>query len=185
MFKKIIFLMFIVFITALAGGCKDLLIESRVTKITVEDRTHEYIGREIDKREITDQDQIRAILEKFNDYHKDIIKFPGSYHMIKEETMDRHPLETIKQTDPGFFAKVTQDRDHAFREGALPVKVKYLIAMALDAGHGAAGGVTSLARQAVEHGASKEEIMESLYIANFISGVGTVYTASQGLSEVF
>ncbi len=99
--------------------------------------------------------------------------------------MDRHPLETIKKIDPGFFNKVAQDRDHAFKPGALPVKVKYLIGMALDAGHGAAGGVASLARQAMEHGASKEEIMEALYIADFISGVGTVYAASQGLSEVF
>jgi alkylhydroperoxidase/carboxymuconolactone decarboxylase family protein YurZ len=99
--------------------------------------------------------------------------------------MDRHPLETIKKTDPEFFDKVAQSRDHVFKEGALPVKVKYLIAMALDAGHGAVGGVTSLARQAMQHGASKAEIMEALYIANFISGVGTVYTASQGLSEVF
>jgi alkylhydroperoxidase/carboxymuconolactone decarboxylase family protein YurZ len=57
--------------------------------------------------------------------------------------------------------------------------------MALDAARGAEGGAASLARQAMEHGADKEEIMEALRITGFISGVGSVYTASLGLSEVF
>jgi hypothetical protein len=112
MFKKIIFLMFIVFITTLAGGCKHLLIESRVTKITVEDRTHEYIGREIDKREITDQDQIRAILEKLNDYQKDIIKFPGTYHMIIES---ENGERVVLRTDGKNFEVISGLEQRGFR----------------------------------------------------------------------
>ena len=33
--------------------------------------------------------------------------------------------------------------------------------------------------------AGKEEIMEALQVANYISGIGCVYTASLGLAEVF
>jgi alkylhydroperoxidase/carboxymuconolactone decarboxylase family protein YurZ len=102
-----------------------------------------------------------------------------------EEDMDRHPLEPIKELDPEFFDFVAQIRQRAFKEGALSVKTKYLIAMALDAAHGAVGGVTALARLAIKHGASQEEIMEALQVANFISGVGSVYTASFGLADVF
>ena len=99
--------------------------------------------------------------------------------------MNKHPLETIRKLDPEFFEAVVRNSEKAFADGALSAKTKYLIAMALDAAHGAAGGVASLGRQAVEHGASKEEITEALQVANFVSGVGSVYTASFGLAEVF
>ena len=99
--------------------------------------------------------------------------------------MNKHPLETIRKLDPEFFDSLSQVREHAFKEGALSAKTKYLIAMALDAAHGATGGVTALARQAIERGASKEQIIEALHVANYISGVGSVYTASFGMAEVF
>jgi alkylhydroperoxidase/carboxymuconolactone decarboxylase family protein YurZ len=102
-----------------------------------------------------------------------------------EVEMDRHPLETIRKLDPEFFDLVTQSSERAFADGALSAKNKYLLAMALDAAHGATGGVTSLARQAIEHGASKEEIVEAIRVANHVSGAGSVYTASFGLAEVF
>ena len=99
--------------------------------------------------------------------------------------MNRHPLETIQNLDPQFFEKITQYRNFTFQDGALPAKTKYLVAMALDAVHGATAGVTSLARQAMQHGATKEEIMETLHVAGYIDGAGCIYTASAGLSEVF
>jgi alkylhydroperoxidase/carboxymuconolactone decarboxylase family protein YurZ len=99
--------------------------------------------------------------------------------------MDEHPLATIRKLDPEFFESVSRIRESAFREGALSTKTKYLIAMALDAAHGAAGGVTALALQARQHGASREEILEALHVANYISGVGSVYTASIGLANLF
>jgi len=56
--------------------------------------------------------------------------------------------------------------------------------MAFDASFGAVQGVKSLARQAIEAGATKEEIMETLRVAQYISGVGSVYTAAQALKEL-
>ena len=99
--------------------------------------------------------------------------------------MERDPLETIRKLDPGFFDFVAQSRERAFADGALSAKIKYLIAMVLDAAHGATGGVTALARQAINHGAGKEEIIEALQVANYVTGVGSVYTASFSLAEVF
>jgi alkylhydroperoxidase/carboxymuconolactone decarboxylase family protein YurZ len=56
--------------------------------------------------------------------------------------------------------------------------------MVLDAVHGAPDGVKSLAREAIKAGATKEEIAEALRVAQYICGVGCVYTAARALKEV-
>ena len=98
--------------------------------------------------------------------------------------MSTHPLQPIMDHDPALFELVSREREFTFRDGALPARTKYLIAMALDAAHGAANGVASLARLALEHGASREELFEALHVANFVSGVGSVYTAAAALGEM-
>ena len=57
--------------------------------------------------------------------------------------------------------------------------------MAFDASYGAVNGVKSLVQQALEAGATKEEIAEALRVAQYISGVGCIYTAGQALKELF
>jgi alkylhydroperoxidase/carboxymuconolactone decarboxylase family protein YurZ len=98
--------------------------------------------------------------------------------------MSSHPLQPIKDHDPGLFEEVRRAREFALQEGALPVRIKYLIAMALDAAHGTSTGAASLARQALEHGATREELLETLRVAHYISGAGSVYTAAAGLGEI-
>jgi alkylhydroperoxidase/carboxymuconolactone decarboxylase family protein YurZ len=56
--------------------------------------------------------------------------------------------------------------------------------MVLDAVHGASEGVQALAREAIEAGATKKEITEALRVAQYICGVGCVYTAARALREV-
>ena len=79
---------------------------------------------------------------------------------------------------------VNDTRDLALADGALPRKIKLLIAMVLDVVHGAPEGVKSLAREAIKAGATKEEIAEALRVAQYICGVGCVYTAARALKEV-
>jgi trans-aconitate methyltransferase len=45
-------------------------------------------------------------------------------------------------------------------------------------------GVQALAREAIRAGASKEEIAEALRVAQYVCGVGCVYTAARALKEV-
>ena len=40
------------------------------------------------------------------------------------------------------------------------------------------------ASRAMKAGATKEEIMETLRVAQYISGVGSAYTAAQALKEI-
>jgi len=57
--------------------------------------------------------------------------------------------------------------------------------MALDASHGAIQGVKALAQLAMQAGATKEEIAEALRVVQYISGVGSVYTAAHAFEELF
>ena len=99
--------------------------------------------------------------------------------------MAEHPLTIFETTDPELRKLIRTSNDFTFADGALPKKIKLLIAMALDAAHGTSDGVKSLAGQAMQAGATKEEVMEAMRVANYISGVGAVYTAAKAFKEMF
>jgi alkylhydroperoxidase/carboxymuconolactone decarboxylase family protein YurZ len=98
--------------------------------------------------------------------------------------MTEHPLKPIEDLDPKLFNLIEQTRQLALGDGALPRKFKLLIAIALDAAHGSVDGVASLSRVALQAGATKEEIAEALRVAQYISGVGSIYTASRALKQL-
>lgn len=98
--------------------------------------------------------------------------------------MNQNPLEFIKENDQALFNNISASRNLAFQDGALSLKNKLLIALALDASHSAVNGVISLAKQALDAGATKAEIMDALRVTYFISGVGSIYTAAQALNEI-
>jgi len=99
--------------------------------------------------------------------------------------MPESPLKVFETIDPELVNTVEGARKLAFTDGALPSKYKYLIAMALDAAHGAEKGTGSLAQAAINAGASKEEVAEALRVTYFISGAGSTYTAARALSGWF
>lgn len=99
--------------------------------------------------------------------------------------MPEHPLSPIMKLDPKLMEHLRAADDVVYADGALPKRIKLLIALAFDAAHGAEQGVTALARAATREGASKDEIMEALRVAYHLSGVGSVYTAAAGLRAAF
>ena len=98
--------------------------------------------------------------------------------------MSFDPLRKLKTVNPTLYKRMQETSETAFSNGKIPVKYKFLIAMALDACEGAENGVTSLAAQAIEQGATKEEIAEVLEVLHFVCGGGSIYTASIGLSKI-
>ncbi len=98
--------------------------------------------------------------------------------------MPEHPLKIYEDLDPKLLKLVKDTQDLALADGALSRKTKLLIAMVLDAVHGATEGVQSLAVQAIKAGATKEEISEALRVAQYVCGVGCVYTAARALKDV-
>jgi alkylhydroperoxidase/carboxymuconolactone decarboxylase family protein YurZ len=99
--------------------------------------------------------------------------------------MAEHPLKIFEKIDPDLLKLVRETNTFALADGALPRKIKFLIAMALDASEGAVEGVKALAEQAMKAGATREEIVETIRVAQYISGVGSVYTAARALRELF
>lgn len=99
--------------------------------------------------------------------------------------MAENPLKIFEKLDSELLKLVENTSDFTLEEGALTRKFKLLIAMALDASKGTVQGVKSLAHAAMQAGATKEEIMETLRVAQFISGVGCVYTAAHAFRELF
>mgnify|MGYP001034148583 CR=1 FL=1 len=98
--------------------------------------------------------------------------------------MSENPLKILEKLDPELLKLVENTNRFALADGALPRKFKLLIAMALDASLGAIQGVKALARAAIQAGATKEEITEAVRVANYISGVGSVYTSAEALKEL-
>jgi len=99
--------------------------------------------------------------------------------------MAENPLARIAELDPTLLEHVKALQSFALDEkGELPKKVRFLIAMALDAAHGAVNGVKSLAMQAKREGATRGEIMEALRVAMYVGGAGCVYTAAAALREI-
>lgn len=98
--------------------------------------------------------------------------------------MTENPLQVIVDQDPELFTLLENTRELAFVEGGIPLKYKFLLAMSLDAANGAVNGVKSLATQAMQAGATKEEIMQAIRITQYIFGVGSVYTASEALKGI-
>jgi alkylhydroperoxidase/carboxymuconolactone decarboxylase family protein YurZ len=98
--------------------------------------------------------------------------------------MPESPLSVIEKLDPELLRLVKDSGESAFADGALPRKTKLLIAMALDAAHGAVGGVRALSQEAMEAGATREEISDALRVTNYVCGVGSVYVAGLALKEV-
>ncbi|OGP89990.1 MAG: 4-carboxymuconolactone decarboxylase [Deltaproteobacteria bacterium RBG_16_47_11] len=99
--------------------------------------------------------------------------------------MAENPLKIFERMDPELIKLVDHTKALALNDGALPRKIKLLIAMALDASQGTSEGVGSLAQQALNAGATKEEIMEAVRVAQYICGVGCVYTAAHAFKDLF
>jgi len=98
--------------------------------------------------------------------------------------MPEDPLGAMSKVDPQAVQRMRSDDEWVFADGALSRKVKLLMAMAFDAADGAAGGVRGLAHRARQAGATKEEIGEALRVAWLMKGVGSLYIASQGLTDL-
>ena len=110
-----------------------------------------------------------------------------NFYEIKTGSNDmaENPLKVFEKMDPELLKLVDNTKELALNDGALPRKVKLLIVMALDVSQGTVEGVRSLTQQALNAGATQEEIMETIRVAQYICGVGCVYTAAHAFKDLF
>jgi alkylhydroperoxidase/carboxymuconolactone decarboxylase family protein YurZ len=101
------------------------------------------------------------------------------------DTLSANPLDIYKKFDPKVIECFENIQRSALSEGALPQKVKLLIAMAIDVEHGATQGATSLGQRAIKLGAAREEIIETFRIAYYVGGNRALFTSAIVLQSLF
>lgn len=91
------------------------------------------------------------------------------------------PLRGMKALDPELFERHAQSREFTFAPGVLPTRIKLLIAMAMDSALGTPHGVRSLAQQAMDAGATREELAEATRVAFYVGGAFSFFNCGRGL----
>jgi alkylhydroperoxidase/carboxymuconolactone decarboxylase family protein YurZ len=81
---------------------------------------------------------------------------------VKENNMPKGPLDVIEANDHDLFEQIARARDLALTEEALSLKHKLLIALALDASHGAVDGLARHLVGAPSHGVAGISPLELL-----------------------
>jgi alkylhydroperoxidase/carboxymuconolactone decarboxylase family protein YurZ len=99
--------------------------------------------------------------------------------------MSGNPLDGYREFDPEIIECYKNLEKSTYNEGALSLKVKLLMAMAIDAEHGTVPGATALGKRALNAGATKEEIIEALRVAYQIGGNKALFTSALVLQNLF
>lgn len=99
--------------------------------------------------------------------------------------MSSNPLQAFERLDPELLRRLGEAHSHALSDGALPKKAKLLMVMAIDACLGSFQGVRALAEQAMQAGATRQEVAEAVRVAQYVGGASALYTAGRGLEDLF
>ena len=98
----------------------------------------------------------------------------GHYHDVLADL--RAPTRDLRQRSKDVWAGFGQLHAGAMAEGALPVRTKELIALAIAVTRECDGCVTAHARSAVRRGVTAEEVAEAMGVAIAMNGgPGTVW----------
>ncbi len=100
----------------------------------------------------------------------------GHNHGVLEALRPQH--RALRQAIPDVYKAFNELGAAAVADGALPAKVKELMAMSIGVVHGCDGCIASHARGAVKAGAGKQEAAEAIGVAILMhGGPATVYGA--------
>lgn len=93
-------------------------------------------------------------------------------------------LKKLEEKDADYVRHLKANLKTEHTDGALPAKIKLLMAMALDAAHGDIQGVKQLSKVAYEAGATEEEMLEIIEVVGNTCGLQGLYIVLNGL-DVF
>ena len=97
-------------------------------------------------------------------------------HQVLDDLRPAH--RALRQAIPEVYRSFNELSGAALAEGALPTKIKELVAMAIGVVHGCDGCIASHARGASKAGASKQEAAETIGVEILMhGGPATVYGA--------
>lgn len=105
-----------------------------------------------------------------SDHHHDEGHGKAVLEQLRPET------RALRQAIPGVYTAFAQLHQAAMAEGALDVKTKELIALAIAVGKQCDGCIASHARGAAQAGATQQEVAEAIGVAVLMNGgPATVY----------
>jgi len=87
-------------------------------------------------------------------------------------------VEALEKNDPQLLKQMTSLQDFVGKEGALPAKIKTLMAMLGDAILGHSEGVRAIAARARAQGATEAEITETVRVAFSCAGMPGLVTGT-------
>ena len=100
----------------------------------------------------------------------------GHYRGVLKDLSTQH--RALRQDIPEVYRGFNELSNAALAEGALPTKVKELMAMAIGVVHGCDGCIASHARGAAKAGATTQEAAEAIGVAILMNGgPATIYGA--------
>lgn len=100
----------------------------------------------------------------------------GHYRGVLKDLSSQH--RALRQDIPEVYRGFNELSNAALAEGALPTKVKELMAMVIGVVHGCDGCIASHARGAAKAGATTQEAAEAIGVAILMNGgPATIYGA--------
>lgn len=103
---------------------------------------------------------------------------------MKEKEKEMPPcVKILKEHDPEYSKVFKPLFETTFSPGALDVKTKMLIAMAINASTGMGYGCSEIAKILENMGTKKEEIAEALRVAATVRAIQGVVTGSEAYSK--
>ena len=92
--------------------------------------------------------------------------------------------ELLAEFVPDLADLAKQDSEFMSRDTALPSRIKYIIAMMMDAVYNHPRGVTLYGKRAQDAGASLAEIADAIRILRMFAGRPGMATGAEGLREL-
>ena len=92
-------------------------------------------------------------------------------------------FQVLEERDKTMLDLVSGAREHAMKDGALPAKVKSLMAMLGDALNHRRDAVPVLANVARSQGATEEEVMETAEVAFWLGGIHAFNCAAEAFRK--
>ena len=92
-------------------------------------------------------------------------------------------MQVLEERDKTMHDLVANTRAHAMRDGALPAKVKALMAMLGDAMNHRPGGAQTLGNIARGLGATEDEVLETAEVAFWLGGIHAYNTAAEAFRK--
>jgi len=108
--------------------------------------------------------------------HKEVVENIG-----KKMGFKPHILETLEGLDPEFLGKYRRCDGKLLSDGALSAKTKILMALAVVASKQCEACTVAQMKSALNHGVTKEEIMETMDVIFITSGAPAVAACREAL----